>query len=271
MNPRLRRLQSDYEKVQSRFLDWPSIVVTHTRGTPPDFYQIQYAIKSLAKQMDGRLVEVDSHLMEISLNIQYPRRAPSCKLTTPIFHPNIDASSVCIGDFWASSEALDSLIIRIGRMIAYQEYNVKSPLDGIAAKWASENANLLPIDGSAIEPPMLGTVETGQFISIVDEVSPDSSYGGEVEPQYSAHGVATTHEEDHASVNNTDGKEVSLENLISVGDSVSSMTITLPLSLEFINLKAKCVECSCEMRIEPDLIVCEGFNCPQCNTYHKFK
>ncbi len=37
---------------------------------------------------------------------------------------------VCIGDFWAAAEGLDDLIMRLGRMIAYQEYNTKSPLDG---------------------------------------------------------------------------------------------------------------------------------------------
>jgi hypothetical protein len=72
----------------------------------------------------------------------------------PIFHPNFDDSMVCIGDFWAASEGLDDLIIRIGRMIAYQEYNTKSPLNGLAAKWAAQNAQLLPIDPRPIAPPL---------------------------------------------------------------------------------------------------------------------
>ena len=68
-------------------------------------------------------------------------------MLTPVFHPNFDEASVCIGDFWAASEGLDDLVIRIGRMIAYQEYNTRSPLNGLAAKWAAEHLNLLPIDG----------------------------------------------------------------------------------------------------------------------------
>jgi hypothetical protein len=60
---------------------------------------------------------------------------------------------VCIGDFWAASEGLDDLIIRIGRMIAYQEYNTKSPLNGLAAKWAAQNSHLLPIDPRPVAPP----------------------------------------------------------------------------------------------------------------------
>jgi hypothetical protein len=75
-------------------------------------------------------------------------------MLTPVFHPNFDDASVCIGDFWAASEGLDDLVIRIGRMIAYQEYNTRSPLNGLAAKWAAEHPNLLPIDGTIVSPPL---------------------------------------------------------------------------------------------------------------------
>jgi len=74
-------------------------------------------------------------------------------MLTPVFHPNFDDSMVCIGDFWAASEGLDDLIIRIGRMITYQEYNTKSPLNGLAAKWAAQNSHLLPIDPRPVAPP----------------------------------------------------------------------------------------------------------------------
>ena len=75
-------------------------------------------------------------------------------MLTPVFHPNFDDASVCIGDFWAASEGLDDLVIRIGRMIAYQEYNTRSPLNGLAAKWAAEHLNLLPIDNRVVAPPL---------------------------------------------------------------------------------------------------------------------
>src|SRR4051795_8483411 len=80
-------------------------------------------------------------------------------MLTPVFHPNFDDSSVCIGDFWAASESLDDLIIRIGRMISYQEYNTKSPLNGLAAKWAAQNPGLLPVDPRPIAPPLDQPVE----------------------------------------------------------------------------------------------------------------
>ncbi|HEX7286732.1 MAG TPA: hypothetical protein VF532_11165, partial [Candidatus Angelobacter sp.] len=61
-------------------------------------------------------------------------------------------------------------IIRIGRMITYQEYNTKSPLNGLAAKWAAQNAHLLPIDSRAIAPPLPG--ENQQPAPVFDNASP---------------------------------------------------------------------------------------------------
>src|SRR5260370_26791112 len=75
-------------------------------------------------------------------------------MMAPMFHPNFDEGSVCIGDFWAASEGLDDLIVRLGRMIAYQEYNTKSPLNGLAAKWAAQNPQLLPVDPRPVAPPL---------------------------------------------------------------------------------------------------------------------
>jgi hypothetical protein len=75
-------------------------------------------------------------------------------MLTPVFHPNFDEATVCIGDFWAASEGLDDLIIRIGRMIAFQEYNTKSPLNGLAAKWAEQHGHLFPVDTRDLAPPL---------------------------------------------------------------------------------------------------------------------
>jgi len=80
-------------------------------------------------------------------------------MITPIFHPNFDASSVCIGDFWAASEGLDDLIVRVGRMIAYQEYNSKSPLNGLAAKWAAQHSGMLPVDPREVAPPSIDIID----------------------------------------------------------------------------------------------------------------
>lgn len=153
-SPRTRRLMLDEEMLQSLLKDWPLIQITGKAGMPPEVYRFTYNLKGLYVAGSGEILERDSHILEVNLTLGYPRRAPQCRMLTPVFHPNFDDSMVCIGDFWAASEGLDDLIIRIGRMIAYQEYNTKSPLNGLAAKWAAQNEHLLPIDNRPIAPPL---------------------------------------------------------------------------------------------------------------------
>ncbi len=155
-SPRVRRLLLDHETLTSRLEAWPLIQITGTAWMPPEIYRFTYNIRGLYVSREGEILERSVHVLEVNLSLGYPRRAPQCRMLTPVFHPNFDDSMVCIGDFWAASEGLDDLIIRIGRMISYQEYNTKSPLNGLAAKWAAQNANLLPIDSRNIAPPLKG-------------------------------------------------------------------------------------------------------------------
>ena len=153
LSPRIRRLKLDYDQMVQKFAGWPLIQITGTAGMPPEVYRFKYSIKGLFVSPTGDIQERDVHYLEVNLSLGYPRRAPQCRMLTPVFHPNFDDSTVCIGDFWAASEGLDDLIIRIGRMISYQEYNTKSPLNGLAAKWAEQNAKLFPVDPRDISPP----------------------------------------------------------------------------------------------------------------------
>ena len=154
LSPRIRRLKLDHNSLFKRFSGWPLIRIVGTAGMPPELYRFQYLVRGLYVASDGAILERNDHLLEVNLSLGYPRRAPQCRMLTPVFHPNFDDSSVCIGDFWAASESLDDLIIRIGRMISYQEYNTKSPLNGLAAKWAAQNPSLLPVDPRPIAPPL---------------------------------------------------------------------------------------------------------------------
>lgn len=153
-SPRIRRLAQDYQLLQRRFQDWPLIQITGTAGLPPEVYRFTYNLRGLYVSGSGDILERQVHVLEVNLSLGYPRRAPQCRMLTPVFHPNFDEATVCIGDFWAASEGLDDLVVRIGRMIAYQEYNTKSPLNGLAAKWAAQNAHLLPVDPRDVSPPL---------------------------------------------------------------------------------------------------------------------
>src|SRR5205814_10496696 len=93
------------------------------------------------------------HQVEIRLVSYYPRIAPMCKMLTPVFHPNIEPATICVGDHWTAGERLVDLAIRIGELIAYQAYNIKSPLDAEAAMWADLNMSRLPVDERNMAPP----------------------------------------------------------------------------------------------------------------------
>lgn len=151
-SPRIRRLTLDYELLKKILGQSSLMEIAGVAGMPPEIYRFTFKLKGIYVSPTGEILERDTHLLEVNLTLDYPRRAPQCRMLTPIFHPNFDETSVCIGDFWAASEGLDDLIIRIGRMIAYQEYNTKSPLNGLAAKWAAEHTHLLPIDPRNISP-----------------------------------------------------------------------------------------------------------------------
>src|SRR6185369_1383371 len=159
LSPRVRRLKLDYELLTNRFRDWPLIQISGTAVMPPEVYRFTYRIKGLYVAAGGDIVEREEHVLEVNLSLGYPRRPPHCRMITPIFHPNFDASSVCIGDFWAASEGLDDLIVRVGRMIAYQEYNSKSPLNGLAAKWAAQHSGMLPVDPREVAPPSIDIID----------------------------------------------------------------------------------------------------------------
>jgi len=150
----------DEETLDTLLRGWAAIQITGKAGMPPEIYRFTYNLRGLYVAGSGEILERDTHLLEVNLTLGYPRRAPQCRMLTPIFHPNFDDSMVCIGDFWAASEGLDDLIIRIGRMITYQEYNTKSPLNGLAAKWAAQNARLLPIDPRPVAPPFKEAANT---------------------------------------------------------------------------------------------------------------
>jgi ubiquitin-protein ligase len=149
---RLRRLQADHEQVKEGLRDHPAIAIVGVSGTPPDRYQIEYTVRSLTETADGVVVERPRHTAEVYLTLGYPRQAPQCRMLTPVFHPNIAPHAVCIGDHWAAGESLLELIVRVGEMLAFQSYNVKSPLNGAAARWVEEHVEELPTDARDLAP-----------------------------------------------------------------------------------------------------------------------
>jgi ubiquitin-protein ligase len=187
-NARLRRLAADYEKIKNQFTGHPHIHVEPLFGNPPERYRVVFSLRGI-QELDyrHRPVYLDRHEAEIYLHMGYPREKPKCVLRTEIFHPNF-GPYICIGDHWAAGETLADVIVQIGQMLAYQSYNPKSPLNGLAAQWARQNEHLFPVDSVNLyqaEPeisfgPMVDRAELEEdldisFTSSPQEKEPDNN------------------------------------------------------------------------------------------------
>jgi ubiquitin-protein ligase len=147
MNLRLKRLANDFQDLTAFLEGHPHISLLGTEGDPPEKYQVEYRLQG-AEQKGGQVVPKDRHTAEIVLTLDYPSQEPICRMLTPAFHPNIDPHLICITDKWAAGESLVDVVVRIGRMLSYQIYNIKSPRNGEAAKWAAEHLADFPLDGA---------------------------------------------------------------------------------------------------------------------------
>lgn len=155
---RTRRLAAEAQQMQNAFAQSSMIHIDPMQGNPPERYRIRYQVRGLEmKAGQASPVPRNEHLVEIECTSEYPRISPICRILTPIFHPNFDATTICVGDHWTAGERLIDLVVRIGEMIAYQAYNIKSPLNGEAAMWADLNQPQLPVDSRDLHAE-LGTV-----------------------------------------------------------------------------------------------------------------
>jgi ubiquitin-protein ligase len=146
MNLRIKRLYNEYNELCDLFRDHPHIVIKSFEGEPPHKYIVEYRVKGLYRDAASNIVRRNNHLVEIMLPSEYPTVQPICRMMDPVYHPNVDSNSICIADFWAASESIADMLIRIGEIITFQNYNIKSPLNAEAAVWAGNNLHLFPID-----------------------------------------------------------------------------------------------------------------------------
>lgn len=154
MNPRLRRLENDYREIRSRFDGDPNITITPVGAMPPERYQVIYRVPSLRLGENNEIARTDQTVVMITLPTGYPREKPHATALDAVFHPNF-GSYVCIADFWSPGQSLGDIIVSIGDMLQYRKYNIRSPLNAVAAEWANGNAHSLPI----------GTIEVGASLA----------------------------------------------------------------------------------------------------------
>lgn len=154
VNPRLRRLENDYREIRSRFDGDPNLTITPVGAMPPERYQVIYRVPSLRLGEDNEIARTAQTVVMITLPSGYPREKPHATALDSVFHPNF-GSYVCIADFWSPGQSLGDIIVNIGDMLQFRKYNIRSPLNAVAAEWANNNAHSLPI----------GTIEVGASLS----------------------------------------------------------------------------------------------------------
>jgi ubiquitin-protein ligase len=150
-SPRLRRLRSDLKVLEALQAD-STILHFEAKGTPPETYLVRFRGNGLAPpdgRGDPRLQT--SHAVSIRLGASYPCERPELEWLTPIFHPNISSAGlVClggIGKHWVPSLNLDELCEMLWDMVRYKNFDVGSPYNWDAARWAKvQHASRFPLD-----------------------------------------------------------------------------------------------------------------------------
>jgi ubiquitin-protein ligase len=150
-SPRLRRLAADFDAVLRAFTGHRYVSVSPMGASPPDRYRVVYNVPGLLADGQNKLHVVWQHVVDINLSASYPRDKPYCTAAGPVFHPNFGAH-VCVADYWSPSQSIVDLIVQIGDMLQYRTYNTRSPLNAVAARWAVENIDRLPIGDIDLYP-----------------------------------------------------------------------------------------------------------------------
>jgi ubiquitin-protein ligase len=143
-NPRQRRLAADYAAVRRDLAGHKYIRYEPIGALPPEIYRVTYNLQGL--RLDGdQPILIGSHVCEIYLTLGYPREEPRIVPLTPVFHPNVNQSHYCIGDYWSAGQTLVDIILKVGDMLQYKIHNVKAALNADAARWVEDNKAVLPI------------------------------------------------------------------------------------------------------------------------------
>lgn len=141
------RLRNDYKKIRELVDRSEFIHIVSTEGDPPERYLIRFTCRGVDRlKPDGNPIFTENHEVNIYLHAEYPLKQPQLKWMTPIFHPNIHVTgAVCIGAWWPA-KTLDELLLTLGEMVQYKNYDPKDPMNSKAAAWALRNKGFFPVD-----------------------------------------------------------------------------------------------------------------------------
>jgi ubiquitin-protein ligase len=165
------RLRNDYTRLRDLVNRSELIHILSTDGDPPERYLIRFTCKGVEKVNGGGDPHYrESHEVSVYLHAEYPLKQPQLKWMTPIFHPNIHMTgAVCIGAWWPA-KTLDELLLTLGEMVQYRNFDPKDPMNSKAAAWSLRHKHLLPVD----KRPLKGQSIADQIvIRLGDEAEDD--------------------------------------------------------------------------------------------------
>jgi hypothetical protein len=152
LSPRDRRLRADAQQLIAAFSGHPHIRIEPVGAEPPERYRVVYDLPGLWLDRATNAIQVrNQHVVEIYLPPEYPREKPYCTCANPVFHPNF-GNYVCIADYWSPGQALVDVVVQIGDMLQFKTFNTDSPLNAVAARWASTNPGQVPLSNIDLFP-----------------------------------------------------------------------------------------------------------------------
>jgi ubiquitin-protein ligase len=155
MSGNARRLENDYRELREAFDGDPRVKVIPLGTAPFEKYRIAYiGVPSLRQNQGGQPMLVEQTVVDIELPAGYPKMPLIAKTAggDVVFHPNFNAEKICVADFWAPSIRLVDMVIKIGNMLQYVDYNILSPLNAVAAEWTQDHKSELPLANHAFGP-----------------------------------------------------------------------------------------------------------------------
>lgn len=146
------RLRNDYKLVRELVNRSDLIEVVATESDPPDKYRVRFTCRGVEGiHPNGDPIYRNSHEVTIYLHAEYPLKQPQLKWQTPIFHPNIHITgAVCIGAWWPA-KTLDELLLTLGEMVQYKNFEPRDPMNSKAAAWAMRRKNFFPVDNRPLK------------------------------------------------------------------------------------------------------------------------
>lgn len=147
MDGRQERLRNDYREMME-FKDASlGMLEFKVDKTYRHYDVVLHGIHTFVLDGNGGFKLEDDHAFTIDLPPEYPLAEPQFKFTRPLYHPNwYDSGKVCLGILsynWDPSTKLKELVDDTIKMMIFEIVNVKSPANGEACKWYSDNKDFI--------------------------------------------------------------------------------------------------------------------------------